>query len=175
MAANQWTVGWKNTRAKNVVNGGTRRELECSVQPDKKKRTTDSPRCVNWLNRTKAWTQDEIAQQSVTVQGLQVRWSGHFYDDIRHWSKGDKTSGCTFFTRSYRAKLGNEICFNCCCKTHSKLTRFLDEMRWESGIHRTTDKPAWLRHAEKLSRPMAKIGHPRPLFPESPWRCWPRW
>lgn len=113
----------------------------------------------------KAWSQDEIAQQSVTVQGLgALEWS--LYDEQSPLLQ-DKASGCLS---------SQAIAQNLAMKSASIAEAWqvnpwlaLDEMRWESEyIALLTNQLDY--SMKKLSRPMAKIGHPRPYFSES-WRA----
>ena len=164
---NQWQLTMNSWMALQGQERGPTAALEESwnVQfwPDKKNTTGLKMRQLTQQN--KAWTQDEIAQQSVTVQGLgALEWA--LYDQQSPLLK-DKASGCLS---------SQAIAQNLAMKSASIAEAWqvnpwlaLDEMRWESEyIALLTNQLDY--SMKKLSRPMAKIGHPRPYFSES-WRA----
>ncbi|MFM2608324.1 imelysin family protein [Vibrio chagasii] len=164
---NQWQITMNSWMALQGQERGPTAALEESwnVQfwPDKKNTTGLKMRQLSQQN--KAWTQDEIAQQSVTVQGLgALEWA--LYDQQSPLLK-DKASGCLS---------SQAIAQNLAMKSASIAEAWqvnpwlaLDEMRWESEyIALLTNQLDY--SMKKLSRPMAKIGHPRPYFSES-WRA----
>ncbi|MCG9554428.1 iron-regulated protein A [Vibrio sp. Isolate31] len=164
---NQWQLTMNSWMALQGQERGPTAALEESwnVQfwPDKKNTTGLKMRQLTQKN--KAWTQDEIAQQSVTVQGLgALEWA--LYDQQSPLIK-DKASGCLS---------SQAIAQNLAMKSASIAEAWqvnpwlaLDEMRWESEyIALLTNQLDY--SMKKLSRPMAKIGHPRPYFSES-WRA----
>ena len=164
---NQWQLTMNSWMALQGQERGPTAALEESwnVQfwPDKKNTTGLKMRQLTQQNR--AWTQDEIAQQSVTVQGLgALEWA--LYDQQSPLLK-DKASGCLS---------SQAIAQNLAMKSASIAEAWqvnpwlaLDEMRWESEyIALLTNQLDY--SMKKLSRPMAKIGHPRPYFSES-WRA----
>ena len=164
---NQWQLTMNSWMALQGQERGPTSALEESwnVQfwPDKKNTTGLKMRQLTQQN--KAWTQDEIAQQSVTVQGLgALEWA--LYDQQSPLLT-DKASGCLS---------SQAIAQNLAMKSASIAAAWqvnpwlaLDEMRWESEyIALLTNQLDY--SMKKLSRPMAKIGHPRPYFSES-WRA----
>ncbi|WP_373942966.1 iron-regulated protein A [Vibrio chagasii] len=164
---NQWQLTMNSWMALQGQERGPTAALEESwnVQfwPDKKNTTGLKMRQLTQQN--KAWTQDEIAQQSVTVQGLgALEWA--LYDQKSPLLK-DKASGCLS---------SQAIAQNLAMKSASIAAAWqvnpwlaLDEVRWESEyIALLTNQLDY--SMKKLSRPMAKIGHPRPYFSES-WRA----
>ena len=131
--------------------------------PDKKNTTGLKMSQLNQQN--KRWTQQDIALQSVTVQGLgALEWS--FYDKASPLLT-DKASGCQSVTA---------IAQNLAVKSSTIASAWqvnpwtsLDEKQWESEyIALMTNQLDY--SMKKLSRPMAKIGKPRPYFSES-WRA----
>ncbi|CAK2142908.1 imelysin family protein [Vibrio crassostreae] len=164
---NQWQLTMNSWMALQGQERGPTAALEESwnVQfwPDKKNTTGLKMRQLT--QQDKAWSQDEIAQQSVTVQGLgALEWS--LYDEQSPLLQ-DKASGCLS---------SQAIAKNLAMKSASIAEAWqinpwlaLDEMRWESEyIALLTNQLDY--SMKKLSRPMAKIGHPRPYFSES-WRA----
>lgn len=163
----QWQLTMNSWMALQGQERGPTAALEESwnVQfwPDKKNTTGLKMRQLTQQN--KAWTQDEIAQQSVTVQGLgALEWS--LYDEQSPLLQ-DKAAGCLS---------SQAIAQNLAMKSASIAAAWqvnpwlaLDDMRWESEyIALLTNQLDY--SMKKLSRPMAKIGHPRPYFSES-WRA----
>lgn len=131
--------------------------------PDKKNTTGLKMSQLNQQN--KLWTQQDIAMQSVTVQGLgALEWS--FYDKASPLLV-DKASGCQSVTA---------IAQNLALKSSNIASAWqvnpwtsLDEKQWESEyIALMTNQLDY--SMKKLSRPLAKIGKPRPYFSES-WRA----
>ena len=164
---NQWQLTMNSWMALQGQERGPTAALEESwnVQfwPDKKNTTGLKMRQLTQQN--KAWTQEEIAQQSVTVQGLgALEWA--LYDQKSPLLK-DKALGCLS---------SQAIAQNLAMKSASIAEAWqvnpwlaLHEMRWESEyIALLTNQLDY--SMKKLSRPMAKIGHPRPYFSES-WRA----
>ena len=163
----QWQITMNSWMALQGQERGPTAALEESwnVQfwPDKKNTTGLKMRQLT--QQDKAWSQDEVAQQSVTVQGLgALEWS--LYDEQSPLLQ-DKVSGCLS---------SQAIAQNLAMKSASIAEAWqvnpwlaLDEMRWESEyIALLTNQLDY--SMKKLSRPMAKIGHPRPYFSES-WRA----
>lgn len=163
----QWQLTMNSWMALQGQERGPTAALEESwnVQfwPDKKNTTGLKMRQLTQQN--KAWTQDEIAQQSVTVQGLgALEWA--LYDEQSPLLQ-DKAAGCLS---------SQAIAQNLAMKSASIAAAWqvnpwlaLDDMRWESEyIALLTNQLDY--SMKKLSRPMAKIGHPRPYFSES-WRA----
>lgn len=111
----------------------------------------------------KVWTVEEISTQSVTVQGL----------GALEWLLFDDAS--TLNTNSNVCELGVAIAEN----LHDKAQIIANS--WAQNPWKSLQKTEWeseyisllsnqLEYSmKKLSRPLAKIGHPRPYFSES-WR-----
>ena len=130
--------------------------------PDKK--NTTGLKMSQLTRQDKTWTQAEIAQQSVTVQGLgALEWMLY---DAQSPLLSDKDKGC----RSAIA-----ISQNLSLKSTNIADAWqvnpwvaLDESRWESEyVALLTNQLDY--SMKKLSRPLANIGKPRPYFAES-WR-----
>ncbi len=164
---NQWQLTMNSWMALQGQERGPTAALEESwnVQfwPDKKNTTGLKMRQLTQQN--KAWTQDEIAQQSVTVQGLgALEWA--LYDQQSPLLK-DKASGCLSSQAIAQNLAMKSASISAAWQVNPWLA--LDEMRWESEyIALLTNQLDY--SMKKLSRPMAKIGHPRPYFSES-WRA----
>lgn len=131
--------------------------------PDKKNITG---RKMEQILQDKAlWNSDAIAEQSVTVQGLGgLEWL--LFDTQSEFSKGDKSS----------------------CSLVSAVSENLErnatiiEQQWQVNPWASYDGKQWQAEyvgllmnqldflLQKMSRPLAKIGHPRPYFAEA-WRA----
>lgn len=130
--------------------------------PDKKNITG---RKMNQLLQDKSlWNSQAIAKQSVTVQGLSgLEWV--FYDSNSSFAAGDKST----------CQLVQAITDN----LHNHATTI--EQQWQTNPWSTYDAQQWQTEylglmmnqldfmLQKMSRPLAKIGQPRPYFSES-WR-----
>ncbi len=138
-------------------------ELSWNVQfwPDKK--NTTGRKMSQLVQSSRSWSQAEIANKSVTVQGLgSIEWL--LYD-----AKSD------YFTHATTCQTGAAIASN--LATHAQAIH----QAWGENPWRDSDIGKW--HSEyiallsnqleysmkKLSRPLAKVGQPRPYFVES-WR-----
>ncbi|WP_428813673.1 imelysin family protein [Vibrio makurazakiensis] len=130
--------------------------------PDKK--NTTGLKMSRLTQQDKNWSQAEIAQQSVTVQGVgALEWL--LYDDKSPLMK-DKVHGC---------QSAQAIANNLVVKSQKIASAWqqnpwleLDAKQWDSEyIALLTNQLDY--SMKKLSRPMAKIGQPRPYFSES-WR-----
>ncbi|MDN3613735.1 imelysin family protein [Vibrio gallaecicus] len=130
--------------------------------PDKK--NTTGLKMSQLTRQDKTWTQAEIAQQSVTVQGLgALEWM--LYDE-KSPLLSEKSKGCMSAVA---------ISQNLSVKSTNIADAWqvnpwvaLDESRWESEyVALLTNQLDY--SMKKLSRPLANIGKPRPYFAES-WR-----
>lgn len=129
--------------------------------PDKK--NTTGRKMAALIRQKREWLPDDISQQSVTVQGLgAIEWL--LYDPASDLQANSKT-----------------------CKTGTAIARNLQNnakaiaLAWKENPWQTLDQAGWYAEyiallsnqldysMKKLSRPMAKIGKPRPYFSES-WR-----
>ncbi|MCG9656658.1 imelysin family protein [Vibrio mediterranei] len=129
--------------------------------PDKKNTTG---RKMSQAVKTDVWTMESVQLQSVTIQGLgAIEWL--LYDDASTLAKGSREH-CSLAT-AITASL-----------TDRADTIF---MAWQTNPWSSLDKEGWESEylallsnqldysMKKLSRPLAKIGAPRPYFSES-WR-----
>lgn len=128
--------------------------------PDKK--NTTGRKMVALAKQNKAWTPEEIAQQSVTVQGL----------GAIEWLLYDKASD---LNSAQTCDTGVSISRNLANNAQSI------SAAWQQNPWKALDEKAWLTEyiallsnqleysMKKLSRPLANFGHPRPYFAES-WR-----
>ncbi|EPW6853319.1 imelysin family protein [Vibrio parahaemolyticus] len=160
---------WHNTMLAWMALQGQERgpatalEQSWNVQfwPDKKNTTGRKMSALTKVD--KVWTVEEISTQSVTVQGLgALEWL--LYDDAS-----------TLNTNSNVCASGVAIAEN----LHDKAQIIANS--WAQNPWKSLQKTEWeseyisllsnqLEYSmKKLSRPLAKIGHPRPYFSES-WR-----
>lgn len=129
--------------------------------PDKK--NTTGRKMQNLIASQKRYTAEDIAEQSVTVQGLgAIEWL--LYEEVSNLP-----------TDTMVCETGVAISEN--------LVNHADGIRkaWSTNPWKSLDNQAWLAEylallsnqldysIKKLSRPMAKVGKPRPYFAES-WR-----
>ena len=161
---NQWHTAMLAWMALQGQERGPEMALEQSwnVQfwPDKK--NTTGRKMMALAKQNKAWTPEEIARQSVTVQGLgAIEWL--LYDEA-----SDLNTAQT-------------------CDTGVSISRNLANnaqrisAAWQQNPWKELDEKTWLTEyiallsnqleysMKKLSRPLANFGHPRPYFAES-WR-----
>ncbi|OEF29191.1 imelysin family protein [Vibrio rumoiensis] len=130
--------------------------------PDKKNIT--GRKMEQLLQDNTLWNASSIAEQSVTVQGLSgLEWL--LFDTNSEFSKGNK-SACT---------LVNAVSDN--LKNNAETI----EQQWKVNPWASYDQDQWQAEylgllmnqldfvLQKMSRPLAKIGHPRPYFSEA-WR-----
>ncbi|EKO3367436.1 iron-regulated protein A [Vibrio fluvialis] len=130
--------------------------------PDKK--NTTGRKMASLVHQDREWTAEQIAQQSVTVQGLgALEWM--LYDPKSPLTSAPK-SAC-------QSALG--ISQNLADKAA------LIESAWQQNPWKTMDDATWeseyvallsnqLEHVmSKMTRPLANVGQPRPYFSES-WR-----
>lgn len=130
--------------------------------PDKK--NTTGLKMSQLTKQNKSWSQAEIAEQSVTVQGVgAIEWL--LYDAKSPLLK-DKAHGC----QSAQAIAQNLVVKSGNIANAWQVNPWseLDAKRWDSEyVAMLTNQLDY--SMKKLSRPMAKIGKPRPYFAES-WR-----
>ncbi|MEL7291395.1 MAG: imelysin family protein [Pseudomonadota bacterium] len=129
--------------------------------PDKK--NTTGRKMQRLITSDASWTQAEIAQQSVTVQGLgSVEWL--LYDSASDLS----TSAKTCLTAM---AISDNILSNSALIRQAWLVNpwtELDAKQWHSEYIALLSNQ--LEYSmKKMSRPLADFGHPRPYFAES-WR-----
>ncbi|OAJ91992.1 imelysin family protein [Vibrio bivalvicida] len=129
--------------------------------PDKK--NTTGRKMSRLINRPLAWSQQDIAQQSVTVQGLgSIEWL--LYD------KASNLSGSAVTCDTAQA-ISKNIEINADKIAQAWGTNpwaDLDEKQWESEYIALLSNQ--LEYSmKKMSRPLANFGKPRPYFSES-WR-----
>lgn len=161
----QWHETMRAWMALQGQERGPARALEQSwnVQfwPDKK--NTTGRKMSSLINADHAWSSEQISTQSVTVQGLgALEWL--LYDESSTLASNDLT-----------CSTGESIAQN----LQDKAQIIADS--WAQNPWKSLKKTEWeseyisllsnqLEYSmKKLSRPMAKIGHPRPYFSES-WR-----
>ncbi|USD42258.1 iron-regulated protein A [Vibrio sp. SCSIO 43135] len=129
--------------------------------PDKKNTTGRKMQALT--SSTQPWSQSDIAEQSVTVQGLgAIEWL--LYDERSSLANSKQV-----------CQTGYAISQNLANNAHSISAAWnsnpwvgLDQKAWDSEyIALLTNQLDY--SMKKLSRPMAKIGQPRPYFAES-WR-----
>lgn len=129
--------------------------------PDKK--NTTGRKMAALTNSDKQWTQQQIATQSVTVQGLgALEWL--LYDNKSPLKRGEES--CSTAT-AIAGNLHNnaEIIASAWSENPWKT---LSDKEWTSEYLSLLSNQ--LEYSmKKLSRPLAKIGQPRPYFAES-WR-----
>ncbi|MCG9679928.1 imelysin family protein [Vibrio sp. Isolate24] len=129
--------------------------------PDKK--NTTGRKMTALTGQSKTWTQAQISQQSVTVQGLgSVEWL--LYDQASSLSSSQAT-----------CQTGIAIAENIAANAEAIATA------WETNPWVELDEKAWTSEyisllsnqleysMKKMSRPLANFGKPRPYFAES-WR-----
>ncbi|ACH67176.1 imelysin family protein [Aliivibrio fischeri] len=128
--------------------------------PDKK--NTTGRKMSQLLQQNQNWNSELIQQQSVTTQGL----------GAVEWLLFDKSST---LPKPEACQLGNAITRNLALNTQKI------EQAWQVNPWSEFDQTMWLNEyiallanqldysMKKLSRPLAKIGQPRPYFAES-WR-----
>ncbi|WP_374144802.1 imelysin family protein [Vibrio sp. NTOU-M3] len=129
--------------------------------PDKK--NTTGRKMAALIRQDREWLPDDISQQSVTVQGLgAIEWL--LYDPASDLQANSKT-----------CKTGTVIAQN--LQNNAKAIA----LAWKENPWQALDQAGWYAEyiallsnqldysMKKLSRPMAKIGKPRPYFSES-WR-----
>ncbi|CAE6904484.1 imelysin family protein [Vibrio sp. B1FLJ16] len=161
----QWHETMRAWMALQGQERGPARALEQSwnVQfwPDKK--NTTGRKMSSLINADHAWISEQISTQSVTVQGL----------GALEWLLYDESS--TLATNDLTCSTGVSIAQN----LQDKAQIIADS--WAQNPWKSLKKTEWeseyisllsnqLEYSmKKLSRPMAKIGHPRPYFSES-WR-----
>ncbi|MGR6861670.1 imelysin family protein [Aliivibrio salmonicida] len=136
--------------------------LNWNVQfwPDKK--NTTGRKMSQLLKKDQEWSNELIQQQSVTIQGL----------GAVEWLLFDKAST---LPKSESCQLGQAITANLALNTQQIA------QAWQVNPWSQLDEAMWLNEyiallanqldysMKKLSRPLAKIGQPRPYFSES-WR-----
>ena len=161
----QWHKTMLSWMALQGQERGPERALEksWSIQfwPDKK--NTTGRKMMTLLNSEESWTQENIAQQSVTVQGLgSIEWL--LYD--KHSTLGSSSKSC-----EVAIAIANNIA------TNSEVIA----SEWDVNPWYELDKQAWTSEyisllsnqleysMKKMSRPLASFGNPRPYFAES-WR-----
>ncbi|KFI10805.1 imelysin family protein [Vibrio coralliilyticus] len=129
--------------------------------PDKK--NTTGRKMTALTGQSKTWTQEQISQQSVTVQGLgSVEWL--LYDQASSLSSSQAT-----------CQTGIAIAENTAANAETIATAWqtnpwveLDEKAWTSEYISLLSNQ--LEYSmKKMSRPLANFGKPRPYFAES-WR-----
>lgn len=130
--------------------------------PDKK--NTTGLKMSGLTKQDRMWTQPEIASQSVTVQGVgAIEWLLY---DKQSPLLNDKARGC---------QSADAIAQNLVVKSTNIVSAWqvnpwldLDNKQWQSEyVALLTNQLDYTM--KKMSRPMAKIGQPRPYFSES-WR-----
>jgi len=130
--------------------------------PDKK--NTTGLKMNQLTKQQKLWSQAEIAEQSVTVQGVgAIEWLLY---DAQSPLLVDKAHGC----QSAQAIAKNLVVKSGNIANAWQVNPWstLDAKRWDSEyVAILTNQLDY--SMKKLSRPMAKIGKPRPYFAES-WR-----
>ncbi|OBT14788.1 iron-regulated protein A [Vibrio sp. UCD-FRSSP16_10] len=130
--------------------------------PDKK--NTLGRKMQALLSEPKAWSAQDISEQSVTVQGLgAIEWL--VYDQSSDFSSNHDTCQTAI-------SIGENLVNNA-----SSI-----EQAWQENPWTDLSEQAWVSEyvslmsnqldytMKKLSRPLAKIGHPKPYFAES-WRA----
>ncbi|MFW7524299.1 imelysin family protein [Vibrio ostreicida] len=161
----QWHRAMQGWMALQGQERGPQKALEQSwnIQfwPDKK--NTTGRKMSRLTNQSTEWTPQKIAEQSVTVQGLgSIEWL--LYDE----SSSLETSPSTCAT-------GVAITQNIASNAETIWAAWqqnpwvdLDEKAWTSEYISLLSNQ--LEYSmKKMSRPLAKFGHPRPYFSES-WR-----
>lgn len=129
--------------------------------PDKK--NTTGRKMVSLIAADKPWSADQIAEQSVTVQGLgSIEWL--LYDDV---SPLEQSVDACQTARAISDNLSNNA---------RKIAS-----AWQSNPWKSLDDKAWVSEyisllsnqleysMKKMMRPLANFGQPRPYFAES-WR-----
>ncbi len=130
--------------------------------PDKK--NTTGRKMSMLIKSEQAWTAEQISQQSVTVQGLgAIEWL--LYDPSSPISS-DRTKAC-HSGLGISENIANRA--QVIAKAWEENPwKFLDKNQWNSEYVSLLSNQ--LEYSlKKLSRPLAKVGNPRPYFSES-WR-----
>ncbi|MYM58347.1 iron-regulated protein A [Vibrio sp. OCN044] len=160
---------WQQTMLSWMALQGQERGPESALEkswniqfwPDKK--NTTGRKMAALVNSDKHWNQDDIAQQSVTVQGLgSIEWLLYDQDSPLKSS----TKHCHVATA-----IASNLASNAA----------LIASAWEENPWSGLDEKAWTSEyisllsnqleysMKKMTRPLAKFGKPRPYFAES-WR-----
>ncbi len=138
-------------------------ELSWNVQfwPDKKNTTGHKMSVL--IKADRAWNAEQIATQGVTVQGLSaIEWL--LYDEASTLKSDDNTCS-TGVAIAQNLQNKAQLIAGAWAQNPWKS---LKKTEWESEYISLLSNQ--LEYSmKKLSRPMAKIGHPRPYFSES-WR-----
>lgn len=160
---------WRSTMESWMALQGQERGPEAALAqswnvqfwPDKK--NTTGRKMSSLIRQDKAWSAPEIAQQSVTVQGL----------GSLEWLLYDESSSLAPQSRV--------------CHTAIAISQNLNNnanaiyAAWQTNPWKSLDDKAWISEyiallsnqleysMKKMSRPLAKFGQPRPYFAES-WR-----
>ena len=129
--------------------------------PDKK--NTTGRKMHQLVVQPKHWTQAEIAQQSVTVQGLgAIEWL--LFDDASDLANHAATCQTAIAISHNIERNASEIAR----AWHNNPWLALDEKQWHAEYIALLSNQ--LDYSmKKLSRPLANFGYPRPYFAES-WR-----
>ncbi len=129
--------------------------------PDKKNTTGRKMAALTQADH--AWSAEQIETQSVTVQGLSaIEWL--LYDDASTLESNEQTCSTGV---AIAQNLQNNAQLIADAWAHNPW-KSLKKIEWESEYISLLSNQ--LEYSmKKLSRPMAKIGHPRPYFSES-WR-----
>lgn len=129
--------------------------------PDKKNTTGRKMRAI--FSSSKSWSQEEIANQSVAVQGVgAIEWL--LFDQASPLTREDKTCKTAVAITENLAINAQEIGEAWEINPWSDL----DEQQWYSEyISVLSNQLSY--SLKKMTLPLAKFGHPRPYFSES-WR-----
>ncbi|WP_050790445.1 imelysin family protein [Vibrio caribbeanicus] len=129
--------------------------------PDKKNTTGRKMRAI--FSSSKSWSQEEIANQSVAVQGVgAIEWL--LFDQASPLTREDKTCKTAVAITENLAINAQEIGEAWEINPWSDL----DEQQWYSEyISLLSNQLSY--SLKKMTLPLAKFGHPRPYFSES-WR-----
>ncbi|WP_412104768.1 imelysin family protein [Vibrio caribbeanicus] len=129
--------------------------------PDKKNTTGRKMRAI--FSSSKSWSQEEIANQSVAVQGVgAIEWL--LFDQSSPLTREDKTCKTAVAITENLAINAQEIGEAWEINPWSDL----DEQQWYSEyISVLSNQLSY--SLKKMTLPLAKFGHPRPYFSES-WR-----
>lgn len=129
--------------------------------PDKKNTTGRKMRAI--FSSSKSWSQEEIANQSVAVQGVgAIEWL--LFDQASPLTREDKTCKTAVAITENLATNAQEIGEAWEINPWSDL----DEQQWYSEyISVLSNQLSY--SLKKMTLPLAKFGHPRPYFSES-WR-----
>ena len=160
---------WQQTMLSWMALQGQERGPESALEkswniqfwPDKK--NTTGRKMTALVNSDKLWNQDDIAQQSVTVQGLgSIEWL--LYD--KHSPLESSSQNCQVATAIASNLASNAAVIASAWKENPWSE--LDEKAWTSEYISLLSNQ--LEYSmKKMTRPLAKFGKPRPYFSES-WR-----